>query len=100
MPFALLQRCPLLQGLQNKPLAPQVLTSSDAYLMHWPFLQQPFGHDVESQTQEPPEQRCPFAHAVHTRPDEPHTVSWLPVTQVPLEQQPLQVTDPQVQAPF
>lgn len=50
-------------GPQAAPAVPQVEALWLPKGMHWPALQQPLGHEVESQTHAPPRHRCPGAQA-------------------------------------
>jgi len=60
------------------PPVPHDVLDSDAYRTHVPVgppLQQPFGHEVESQTHCPvPLHSCPAGHAAHAAPPAPHEV--------------------------
>jgi hypothetical protein len=58
--------------------------------LHWPLLSQhPFGHEVASQTQLVPLQRCPVAHVAHVAPALPQAELVSAVTQLFPLQQPL-----------
>jgi hypothetical protein len=106
MPVATLQSSPCAQAAHAAPPVPHDALDSAPYGSHVPVVvQQPFGHDVASQT------HCPFvvlhawpaAHALHTDPVAPHEVfdSLPSISQVPFAvQQPLHDPPPQLQAPI
>jgi hypothetical protein len=97
------------QGAHAAPPVPQLAALWLAPVMHTPALQQPVGQLVASQTQAPPEQRCPAAHAlfvphlqapvvqrspvvpqlVQAPPVIPHWVAVVGLTHAPPLQQPL-----------
>lgn len=52
-PVVLLHSWPVVHAPQAAPAVPHVVLDSDAYGTHVLPLQQPFGHEVESQTQAP-----------------------------------------------
>jgi hypothetical protein len=93
----LLQVSPVVpHALQVPPPVPHAALDG---LVHTPLAQQPFGHDVASQTQAPCAlQVCLAAHGTHMAPFAPHIVADA-VMHWPFAQQPAQLTVPQLQAP-
>jgi hypothetical protein len=93
---------PLTQVWHAAPPTPQVVA---LFVWHAPFLQQPFGQDVPSQTQAPALQCWPEGQVKHMLPDVPQTgglcmVCAVADRQVPPLQQPLgQEVASQTQAP-
>ena len=74
-PLVLSQSCPVPHGEQAAPAVPQEVGDSDAHGWHVPFdVQQPFGHEVASQTQVPLvlSHSWPIGHIAHATPPVPH----------------------------
>ncbi len=88
----------------DAPPAPQEPFDSEANGSHAPLaVQQPFGHDVASQTHWPLTlHSSPGAHAMHTTPPAPHEAFVSPdsASHVPPLQHPAHDAPPQEHDPF
>jgi hypothetical protein len=103
-PVVMLHSCPAAHVPHAAPPVPHELADSDAYCWHAPAaVQQPLGHEVESQTHAPvPSHSRPDTHALHAAPALPHDVllSLEGCSQVPLAvQQPGHDVPAHVHAP-